>query len=59
MRYDLGAAIAGLTFAAVGGLFLMDALDAARFRFELILPGAAIALGAGAILSSILRPREP
>ncbi len=58
MRYDVGAAVAGVTFALLGGAFLVDALDMAAFRFEIVLPIAAIALGVGAILSSLFRARS-
>ena len=47
MRYDIGAAIAGIAFALLGTAFLLDAMDVARFRFELILPAGAIVLGVG------------
>jgi len=59
MRYDIGAAVAGIAFALLGTAFLLDAVDVATFRFEVILPVGAIALGVGAILSSLLRSREP
>lgn len=58
MRYDLGAALAGLIVIALGVAFLLDALDLAALRFELILPVIAIAIGVAAVLSSLLRPRE-
>lgn len=58
MRYDIGAAVAGVAFALLGGTFLLDALDVAVFRFEIVLPIAVIALGIGAILSSLFRSRH-
>lgn len=59
MRYDLGAALAGVIFTVLGAVFLLDAIDAADFRFELVLPIGAIAIGVAAILSALLRSEEP
>lgn len=59
MRYDIGAGIAGLAFVLLGTAFLLDTLDVVQLRFEVILPIGAIVLGAGVILGSLLRPREP
>jgi len=57
MRYDFGAGLAGLIVIALGVAFLLDAVDAVDLRFEVLLPVVAIAVGAAAILSSLLRPR--
>lgn len=58
MRYDLGAALAGLIVIALGVAFMLEALDVATLRFELLLPLFAIAFGVAAIVSSLLRSRE-
>ncbi|MCK9487214.1 MAG: hypothetical protein M0R73_11045 [Dehalococcoidia bacterium] len=57
-RFDLGAALAGVTFAVLGVLFLLDATDMATLRFEIILPAIAIALGASMILGALLRDQR-
>lgn len=56
-RFDVGAALTGLVFTALGVLFLLEALDVANFRFEVVLPIIAIALGVAFILRSVLRSR--
>ncbi len=58
MRYDFGAALAGLIVVALGVAFLLDAVDAVELRFEILLPVVAIAIGVAAILSSLLRQGE-
>lgn len=58
MRYDFGAALAGLFVIALGVAFLLEALDVANLRFELLLPVFAIAVGLAAIVSSLLRTRD-
>ncbi|MGE3960774.1 MAG: hypothetical protein AB7F65_03740 [Dehalococcoidia bacterium] len=58
MRYDFGAALAGLIVIALGVAFMLDALDVAELRFEVLLPIFAIAVGVAAILSSVLRTRR-
>ena len=58
MRYDFGAGLAGLIVIALGVTFMLDALDAVDLRFEVLLPIAAIAIGAAAILSSLTRQRQ-
>lgn len=55
MRYDLGAALTGLVFIVLGVAFMLDALDVADLRFEIILPIVAIVVGIGAITSSVVR----
>lgn len=54
-RFDFGAALAGLVFVVLGVLFILEAVDAADFRFEVILPAAAIALGFALIVGSMVR----
>lgn len=56
-RFDIGAALAGITFAVLGVLFLLEATDVADFRFEIVLPAIAIALGAAMILGALVRGR--
>ena len=58
MRYDIGAALMGLCVIALGVAFLLEALDVANFRFEIILPVFAIAVGVAVIASSVVRSRE-
>jgi len=58
MRYDIGAALMGLCVITLGVAFLLEALDVATFRFEVILPVFAIAVGVAVIASSVLRSRE-
>ncbi len=59
MRYDFGAALLGLCVIALGVAFLLEGLDVADFRFEIVLPVFAIAAGVAVIASSVLRSREP
>lgn len=56
-QFNVGAALAGLTFAATGLLFLLDAVDAITLRTEVVIPSVVIALGASAILGALTRPR--
>jgi hypothetical protein len=58
VRYDIGAAFAGIVFTLLGTSFLLDALDVATFRYEIILPIVVIAVGLAAILSALLRPKD-
>jgi len=58
VNYDLGAAFAGMVFALLGTAFLLDAIDVAVFRFEIVLPVVVIAVGVAAILSAVLRPKH-
>lgn len=58
MRYDFGAALAGLFVIALGVAFMLEALDVVELRFELLLPIFAIAVGVAAIVSSLLRTRQ-
>lgn len=58
MRYDLGAALVGLIVIALGVAFLLNALDVAELRFEIVLPIAAIAVGVAVILSALFRGRD-
>ena len=57
-RFDLGAALAGVTFAVLGVLFLLDATEVVEFRFEIVLPAIVIALGAAMILGAVVRDRR-
>jgi len=57
-NFDPGAFIAGLVFAVLGALFLVDALDVAQFRFEIVLPAIIIALGIAVIAGAALRSRS-
>ena len=59
MRYDMGAALAGVVVALLGTAFLLDALHVATFRFEILLPAVVIALGAAAIISALVRQGDP
>lgn len=56
-HFDVGAFLAGLVFATLGVLFLLDALDVAQFRFEVVLPAILIALGIAVIAGAMLRSR--
>ncbi len=58
MRYDVGAGLVGLLVIALGVAFLLDALDVANLRFEVILPVFAIVVGIASIMSSLLRTRQ-
>ena len=58
MRSDFGAGLMGLFVTTLGVAFLLDALDVADLRFEVILPVFAIAAGVAVIASSLLRSRE-
>jgi len=59
VRYDFGAALMGLCVIALGTAFLLEALDVANFRFEVILPIFVIAAGIAIIASSVVRSRQP
>lgn len=50
-----GAALTGLIFVVLGVLFLTDALGAAEWRYDLLLPGVLIALGVAAIAGALWR----
>ncbi len=52
-----GAALIGLVFIALGGIFLSDALDIATWQYDLLLPGVLIALGVAAIAGALWRAR--
>lgn len=54
-QFDVGALLTGLVFALLGGLFLLDALDVQRFRWELVLPAIIIALGIAVIVGALAR----
>lgn len=56
-NFDAGAFLAGLVFAVLGVLFLLDTLDVARFRFEVVLPGILVALGVAVIAGAVMRSR--
>jgi uncharacterized integral membrane protein len=56
-RFDVGALLAGLVFAVLGVLFLLDATDVARFRFEVVLPAILVALGVAVIAGTLIRDR--
>ncbi|GMU41342.1 MAG: hypothetical protein AMXMBFR23_22080 [Chloroflexota bacterium] len=53
-----GAALTGLVFIVLGVLFMLDAVDVAEWRYDLLLPGVLIALGVAAIAGAVLRSRE-
>lgn len=57
-RFSLDAALAGILFAVLGVLFLLDAVDAADFRFEIVLPALAIGLGLALILGALVNDRR-
>lgn len=57
-RFDIGAALAGLAFVALGVLFLLEATDVATFRFEVVLPVVAMVLGLALILGALARDRR-
>lgn len=54
-QFNLGAALAGLTFIGVGVLFLLDELGAIVVRTEIVIPAVVIALGLAAILGAVTR----
>jgi uncharacterized integral membrane protein len=56
-NFDVSAFLTGLVFAVLGTLFLVDALDVAQFRFEIVLPAILIALGVAVIAGAALRSR--
>ncbi|MEX1022023.1 MAG: DUF5668 domain-containing protein [Dehalococcoidia bacterium] len=57
-RFDVGAALAGLVFVVLGVLFLLEALEVANFRFEVVLPVIVIALGVAAIVGALVGGRR-
>ena len=54
-QFNLGAALAGLTFIAVGVLFLLDELGTLVVRTEVVIPSVVIALGLAAVLGAVAR----
>jgi len=54
-RFNIGAAVVGLTFAVAGGLFLLDELGRIVLRTEIVIPSVVIALGIAAILGAVTR----
>ncbi|MDA0301743.1 MAG: hypothetical protein O2822_04380 [Chloroflexi bacterium] len=56
-QFNVGAALAGLTFAATGLLFLLDEVDMIVLRAEVVVPSVVIALGVSVILGALTRPR--
>ncbi len=56
-QYDVGAALAGLVFAAAGSAFLLDRLEAIELRSGVALPAVLVGLGLALVTSSIQRHR--
>ena len=56
--FHVGAALTGLVFMVLGVCFLLEAVDAANFRFEIVLPGAVVALGLAIVFGSLFRDRQ-
>lgn len=54
-QFNLGAALAGLTFIATGALFMLDELGMIVLRTEIVLPVVLIGLGLAAILGAVAR----
>lgn len=54
-QFNLGAALAGLTFMTAGTLFLLDELGRLALRTEVVIPSVVIALGLSAILGALTR----
>lgn len=50
--FRLGGALSGVVFIVLGVLFLLDAVDAISLQLDLLLPIAAIVLGAAVVLSA-------
>jgi hypothetical protein len=53
-----GAALTGLIFVLLGIAFLLDALDAATWRYDLLLPAVLMGLGVAAIAGALWRSRD-
>ncbi len=53
---DLPALVGGLAIAVLGGLLLLDALDALELGFAVLTPVALAALGAILLASGLARP---
>jgi hypothetical protein len=54
-QFNLGAALAGLTFIVVGVLFLLDEVGTIVVRTEIVIPSVVIALGLAAVLGAVAR----
>ena len=54
-QFNVGAALAGLTFVVAGVLFLLDELGQIVLRTPLVIPSVVIALGVSAILGALAR----
>jgi hypothetical protein len=54
--FHVGAALAGVIFAILGALFLLDALDVASIQRDLVLPVVLIALGLALMFGTMWRP---
>lgn len=57
-RFHVGAALAGAIFIVLGALFMLDALDVASIRRDVVLPIVLIALGVAVMLSALARPQR-
>ncbi len=51
-HYDLGAAFAGLVFAAAGAAFLLARLDVIDLRSGVVLPAVLVGLGLALVAGS-------
>ncbi len=56
-HYDIGAALAGLVFAAAGAAFMLERLQAIELREGVVLPAVVVGLGFALVISSIQRHR--
>jgi len=54
-EFHFGGALAGLTFAVAGALFLLDEAGALALDTRLVLPSVLIALGMSAIVGALAR----
>ena len=52
-RYHPGAGLAGLIFAVLGTLFLLDAVGAIEVRTAPVLPALIIALGVAVVVNAL------
>lgn len=55
--FNPGAMLAGIIFVVLGVLFLLDSIDAANIRRDIVWPAVLIALGAALVISAFWRNR--
>ncbi len=51
--YHLGAGLAGLLFAVLGVVFLLDAVDVIAVRAAVVLPAVVIVLGIAVVMNAL------